>query len=86
MHVPEITERFISKAETCQMVSASDSTLVRWEDVGDFPKRIRLSSTKTVWRYSEVLAWLEDKSERRAELAALHAPQNAVRRKEAAPA
>ena len=86
MHVPEITDRFLLRPETEEISGYKNDSLKRLEDAGLFPKRIRLSSTKTVWRYSEVMAWFEDKSDRRDELAALHAPANAVKRKEAATA
>jgi predicted DNA-binding transcriptional regulator AlpA len=42
-----------------------DSTLWRWEQVGKFPKRIRISARLTVWNSAEVLQWVNERREGR---------------------
>lgn len=43
-------------------VPFSKTTLFEWSKDGRFPAPIKLSSTMTAWRNSEVIAWLEGQS------------------------
>lgn len=44
----------------------SNTTLLRWEAAGRFPRRIRMAGTTVAWLKSEIDQWLEDRSEERA--------------------
>lgn len=43
----------------------SNSTLLRWEALGRFPRRIRMAGTSVAWLASEVEAWVQARSEER---------------------
>lgn len=43
-------------------VPFSKTTLFEWSKDGRFPAPVKLSSTITAWRNSEVIAWLEGQS------------------------
>lgn len=47
----------------------SNSTLLRLEQSGRFPRRIRIGGTSVCWDRAEIMRWLE---ERRAERASRH--------------
>ena len=47
-------------------ISVSNSSLLRWESVGRFPRRIRMSGTSVAWIAAEVTAWLAARAEERA--------------------
>lgn len=51
--------RLISEKELLRIVSISKSTIRRWEISGDFPRRISLGKRRVVWRYSDVVSWIE---------------------------
>ena len=44
------------------MFSVSEKTIWQWVKQGKFPKPIKLSTNVTVWRLSEVLAWVEQQA------------------------
>lgn len=52
-------ERFLTIRDVLARIGVSRSTLWRWEQNGDFPRRIALSSRKVVWREVEVTEWQE---------------------------
>ena len=54
-------KKFLSKKQVMALTSLSDETLRRWEKDSKFPKRLRLSPTKTVWLEDEVLKWQQQK-------------------------
>lgn len=39
-------------------ISVSNSTLLRWEARGRFPRRIRMAGTSVAWLLSEVEDWV----------------------------
>ena len=43
------------------LLGVSDKTIWNWVKRGKFPAPIKLSPTVTVWRLSEVQAWMEKK-------------------------
>lgn len=47
-------------------ITVSNSTLLRWEALGRFPRRIRMAGTSVAWLMSEVEQWLADRAEERA--------------------
>ena len=55
------TEGFITHDSVREVVGGvSKSTLLRWEQLGRFPRRVHLSTQRPVWRTSEVRAFLAD--------------------------
>ena len=46
-------------------INVSNSSLLRWEQVGRFPRRIRMAGTTVAWLKTEVDEWLEARAEER---------------------
>lgn len=46
-------------------INVSNSTLLRWEHLGRFPRRIRMAGTSVAWLKSEVDEWLSDRAKER---------------------
>ena len=46
-------------------IRVSNSSLLRWEQAGRFPRRIRMAGTTVAWLKSEVDAWVEARAEER---------------------
>ena len=56
-------ERILRAKEAIEgILPISQKTLWEWARTGKFPKPIRLSGNVTVWRKSDVEAWLEEKA------------------------
>jgi predicted DNA-binding transcriptional regulator AlpA len=47
-------------------ITVSNTSLLRWESVGRFPRRIRMAGTSVAWIAAEVTAWLAARAEERA--------------------
>lgn len=43
------------------MVGVSDKTIWKWVKLGEFPAPVKLSDSVTVWRLSDVHAWMQSK-------------------------
>ena len=48
-------------------IDVGDSSLLRWEYYGRFPRRIKLSGTRVAWLKSEVDEWIKDRAAERAQ-------------------
>ena len=46
-------------------INVSNSSLLRWEQLGRFPRRIRMAGTTVAWLKTEVDAWLDARAEER---------------------
>jgi prophage regulatory protein len=46
-------------------VVVSNSTLLRWEALGRFPRRVRLAGTSVAWIATEIDAWVQARAEER---------------------
>lgn len=46
-------------------IKVSNSTLLRWEAAGRFPRRIRMAGTSVAWLLKEIEQWLADRAEER---------------------
>lgn len=46
-------------------ITVSNSSLLRWEQVGRFPRRIRMAGTTVAWLKAEVDDWLDARAEER---------------------
>lgn len=47
-------------------IRVSSVTLLRWEYIGRFPRRIRMAGTSGAWLKSEVEEWLSERASERA--------------------
>ena len=47
-------------------IKASNTTLLRWERLGRFPRRLRLAGTTVCWLSDEIQSWLKDRADERA--------------------
>lgn len=47
-------------------INVSNTTLLRWEARGRFPRRIRMAGTSVAWFLSEIEDWLADRAAERA--------------------
>jgi predicted DNA-binding transcriptional regulator AlpA len=47
-------------------ITVSNTSLLRWEATGRFPRRIRMAGTSIAWIAAEVTAWLAARAEERA--------------------
>jgi len=46
-------------------IIVSNSTLLRWEAGGRFPRRVRLAGTSVAWLLNEIEQWLSERAEER---------------------
>ena len=46
-------------------IQVSNSTLLRWELQGRFPRRIRMGATSVAWPLAEILAWIDARTAER---------------------
>ncbi len=46
-------------------IKVSNSSLLRWEQVGRFPRRIRMAGTTVAWLKAEVDDWLDARADER---------------------
>ena len=54
-------DRIIRTKELQDLVSLSRTTIWRYEQAGDFPRRVSLGANSVGWRLSEVESWLADR-------------------------
>lgn len=47
-------------------IKVSNTSLLRWEALGRFPRRIRMAGTSVGWLATEITQWLEDRAAERA--------------------
>jgi prophage regulatory protein len=47
-------------------INVSNTTKLRWEAQGRFPRRIRMGGTTVAWLMSEIEDWLAERAEERA--------------------
>ena len=58
-------DRIISESEVIHLVGLSKSPIMRLENKGEFPKRIKLALRRVGWSLQEVRQWVEDKKQNR---------------------
>lgn len=46
-------------------INVSNSSLLRWEQSGRFPRRIRMAGTTVAWLKAEVDSWLDARADER---------------------
>lgn len=65
-NAPSNSKALLSRSDLKHLgITVSNSSLLRWEQHGRFPRRIRLAGTTVAWLKSEVDAWLEARAEER---------------------
>jgi prophage regulatory protein len=47
-------------------IKVSNTSLLRWEALGRFPRRIRMAGSSVAWLAAEVDAWLDQRASERA--------------------
>lgn len=55
------TKNISARPASKGMVGVSDKTIWQWIKNGEFPAPIKLSDSVTVWRLSDVHAWMQSK-------------------------
>lgn len=55
--------RVSAKPERTGLLPVTEKTIWTWVREGKFPKPLKLSSNVTVWRMSEVEAWIEEQAD-----------------------
>ena len=50
-------------ADVSKLTTLGKSTLLLWVAQGRFPKPIMLSKTTKVWRYQDVVNWIDDSAQ-----------------------
>ena len=58
-------DRIINESEVIHFVGLSKSHIMRLENKGEFPKRIKLALRRVGWSLQEVRQWVEDKKQNR---------------------
>ena len=53
------TKRLNARPETKGMIAVSEKTIWQWVRNGAFPQPVKLGSGVTVWRLSDVQAWMQ---------------------------
>lgn len=48
-------------------VKVSNTSLLRWEALGRFPRRIRMAGTSVAWLATEIDTWLDQRAKERAD-------------------
>jgi predicted DNA-binding transcriptional regulator AlpA len=61
----EIEEIIVSDAETCRIVNLSPTTIWRLEQLGKFPKKVKLSERRGGRLKSEIIAWIKARAAER---------------------
>ena len=57
------TRRVSAKPERIGLLPVTEKTIWSWVRDGKFPKPLKLSTNVTVWRTSEVEAWIEEQAD-----------------------
>lgn len=56
-----MNDRVIRVGEVAGIIGVGKSTVWLWDREGKIPKSFKLTASTTVWRYSEIMAWLDEK-------------------------
>lgn len=67
MNIEENHPRLATRDDLKRMgIKVSNTTKLRWEAQGRFPRRIRLGGTTVAWFMSEIEDWLTERDSERA--------------------
>lgn len=68
MNIEENHPRLATRDDLKRMgINVSRTTLLRWEQNGRFPRRIRMGGTTVAWFMSEIEDWLTERDAERAQ-------------------
>lgn len=56
-----MNDRVIRVNEVAGILGIAKSTVWLWNTQGKLPKSFKLTEATTVWRYSEIMDWLDEK-------------------------
>ena len=62
-----MTAKIVTRDQLNQLVPYSLSHIARLEESGKFPRRLKLGPNRVGWLAIEIDAWIQEKSEGRAE-------------------
>jgi prophage regulatory protein len=66
MRIPLSDKVLLSRNDLKQLgINKSNTTFLRWEKLGRFPRRLKLAGTSVCWLASEINSWLEDRAAER---------------------
>lgn len=54
-----MTERLLKLPEVIKLTGVSKSAILRKENAGEFPKRIKLGARSVAWSETEINAWVQ---------------------------
>ena len=67
MSIDEANPRLATRADLKRMgIKVSNTTKLRWEKQGRFPRRIKMGGTTVAWFMSEIEEWLAERAAERA--------------------
>jgi predicted DNA-binding transcriptional regulator AlpA len=55
------TKNINARSASKGLIGVSDKTIWKWVKCGEFPSPVKLSNSVTVWRLSDVKAWMQSK-------------------------
>jgi len=58
-----MNDRAIRVGEVAGIIGVGKSTVWLWDREGKIPKSFKLTRSTTVWRYSEIMDWLDTKQQ-----------------------
>lgn len=58
-NIANIAPIFLTTKRVCEILAVSSTTLWRLRQKSAFPKGIKVSSTKTLFKYEEVKSWAD---------------------------
>ncbi len=61
--MPEPMLRFLSLKETAARVNVNRATIYRWQELGKFPRAVRLSEHRIAFREADVNEWMQSRPE-----------------------
>lgn len=66
MKITDGRKTLASRADLKRLgINVSNTTLLRWEARGRFPRRVRLAGTSVAWLLDEIEQWLAERAEER---------------------
>lgn len=54
-------DRYVKERERAFLTQVSRSQAWKLEQIGKYPKRIRISTNSVVWRLSSLIRWMEER-------------------------
>jgi prophage regulatory protein len=61
----ENTDRLVDQVELIKIVRISKSQIKRLEDLGRFPKRMKVGLRRVAWSHTEIQEWIDEQKQHR---------------------